>query len=97
MKFRPVLRDPAGDIRRQQSIQRSTHDVVWTWCDWGCDTYAARPGHHAARNTNMHWNAVMEGVIRISHLIELVYSQKIPKKLVKKILWYYLVTIPNYV
>ena len=51
----------------------------------------------AARNTNMHWNAVMEGVIRISHLIELVYSQKIPKKLVKKILWYYLVTIPNYV
>jgi hypothetical protein len=51
----------------------------------------------AARNTNLHWNAVMEGVIRISHLIELVYSQKIPKKLVKKILWYYLVTIPNYV
>ena len=50
-----------------------------------------------ARNTNLHWNAVMEGVIRISHLIELVYSQKIPKKLVKKILWYYLVTIPNYV
>ena len=51
----------------------------------------------AVRNTNLHWNAVMEGVIRISHLIELVYSQKIPKKLVKKILWYYLVTIPNYV
>ena len=48
-------------------------------------------------NTNLPWNAVMEGVIRISHLIELVYSQKIPKKLVKKILWYYLVTIPNYV
>ena len=38
----------------------------------------------AVRNTNLHWNAVMEGVIRISHLIELVYSQKIPKKLVKK-------------
>ena len=52
---------------------------------------------NSARNTNLHWNAVMEGVIRISHLIELVYSQKIPKKLVKKILWYYLVTIPNYV
>ena len=55
-------------------------------------------GHLSSeRNTNLHWNAVMEGVIRISHLIELVYSQKIPKKLVKKILWYYLVTIPNYV
>ena len=54
-------------------------------------------GVEAVRNTNLLWNAVMEGVIRISHLIELVYSQKIPKKLVKKILWYYLVTIPNYV
>ena len=61
------------------------------------ERFNSRCWRGAARNTNLHWNAVMEGVIRISHLIELVYSQKIPKKLVKKILWYYLVTIPNYV
>ena len=38
----------------------------------------------AAINTNLHWNALMEGVIRISHLIELVYSQKMPKNELKK-------------
>ena len=45
------------------------------------------------KNTSLPRSAVREGVIRITHLIEIIKSKNMPKKLDKKFLWYYLVIL----